>query len=82
MTIADLINGRLRDMAMGAPELRKELERRGVEITRQSIHAWLSGQSRPSPANLLVLWDVLVVPMDEREAWMVALAAPANAPAA
>jgi len=79
MSIADLINARLGAMGLGAPDLRRALERRGVDITRQSIHAWLHGVTRPTPANVLVLWDVLVVPIEEREAWMAALALPALA---
>lgn len=76
MTIADLIKARLGAMGFGPPDLRQALARRGLEITRQSIHGWLSGETRPTPANVLLLWDVLVVPVDERETWMAALALP------
>jgi hypothetical protein len=78
MTIAERMNGRLASMKCGAPALREELARRGLAVTRQSVHAWLSGETKPTPANLLVILDALAIPMAEHAEWLSALALPAT----
>lgn len=74
MTVAQLLDARLQELGKTRAELRKELLRRGVRVTRQAVHAWFHGIAKPTPANVVALWDVLVIPMHERPAWMEALA--------
>lgn len=74
MSVAELIQTRLSELGMKPRQLHGELKRKGLKISRQSVHAWYSGYGRPDPAHVLVLWEVLVVPLEEREAWMRALA--------
>jgi hypothetical protein len=78
MTIAERMTARLNEMALGAPDLRQELERRGLIVTRQSVHAWLSGEAKPTPKNLLVIMDALVIEQRERAEWLSALALPSR----
>lgn len=70
MTVAELINLRLAELNKGRTELRAELERVGVKVTRQAIHAWCSGVSCPDAHHVVALWEVLVIPPEAREAWM------------
>lgn len=74
MTIGELISTRLRGSGCTPARFRQELERHGVVLARQSIHAWLRGEARPTPANLLAVLEVLAIPAGEREAWFTALA--------
>jgi hypothetical protein len=74
MTVAQLLETRLAELGKTRTELRAELARRGVRVTRQAVHAWFHGIAKPTPANVVALWDVLVIPMSERPAWMEALA--------
>ena len=81
MTVASLIATRLERMSMKPPQLHAELIRRDIKISRQSVHAWCTGTQRPSPEHVLLLWEALVVPPEERPAWMEALAKPLAKPA-
>lgn len=74
MTVAQLLDSRLAELGKTRTDLRKELERRGVRVTRQAVHAWFHGIAKPTAANVVALWDVLVIPKEEREAWIEALA--------
>lgn len=74
MTVAELISTRLERMAMKPPQLRNELSRKGVKVTRQTVHAWTTGEQQPTLPHMLALWEVLVVPVEERQDWMNAVA--------
>ena len=74
MTVAQLLDTRLAELGKTRTQLRHELERRGVRVSRQAVHAWFHGIAKPTPANVVALWEVLVIPKDERPAWMEALA--------
>jgi hypothetical protein len=76
MSVARLIQERLKELGMKAPQLRIELDRKGVSVSRAAVHAWCTGIDRPRPAHVLALWEVLVVPLEERPRWMEALAEP------
>lgn len=68
--LGKLIQGRLEEIGQGPPELRRELRRAGVALSRQSIHAWLVGKARPSTRHLAALLDVLAIPAEEQRAWL------------
>ena len=74
MTVAQLLDARLQELGKTRAELRTELARRGVRVSRQAVHAWFHGIAKPTAANLVALWDVLVIPKSDREAWVEALA--------
>lgn len=69
MTFPDLMRARMAATGLTPPALRHELERVGVSVTRQSIHAWLSGERTPEPRNLVALFEVLLVAAEDRRAW-------------
>lgn len=74
-SLGKLIQSRLKDIDAKPADLRRELERVGAPVARQSIHAWLTGHARPSSANMIALLDVLLIPPEQLPQWWLAHAA-------
>jgi hypothetical protein len=70
MTIAEMIRARLDAMGLRQSDLRRKLEHVGVTLTRQSVHAWVSGKDCPDDVHLLALWQVFAVPSEEHQLWL------------
>lgn len=69
MTIADLIRTRLEEMGARQRDLRAELDRIGVRVSRQTISAWCSGRDRPRDEHMFALFQVLAIPVQDRSDW-------------
>lgn len=74
-SLGKLIQSRLKEIGAGPADLRRELERVGASVARQSIHAWLTGKARPSSANMVAMLDVLLIPPAQLPTWWLAHAA-------
>lgn len=70
-----LIGDRLKALRQEPSDLVRELERVGTAVSRQSVHNWITGKTRPSRAHLLALFDVFLIPIEEQAAWQRASAA-------
>lgn len=73
-TIADLIRTRLDQMEARQSDLRRELERIGTGVSRQTVNAWCTGKDCPSDGHLLALWQVFAVAPSEHLTWITARA--------
>lgn len=76
-----LITERLTAMGRTQADLRSELKRVGVELTRQSIHNWTINATSPEAGHMLALFKVFIIPVDEQPEWWEAKARPDDAPA-
>ncbi len=70
MTIAEMIRAQLEAMGMRQSDLRRKLEHVGVTLSRQAVHAWVSGKDCPDDVHLLALWQVFAVPSEEHQLWL------------
>lgn len=74
-TFATLLSDRLDSMDSTQAALAAELTKRSIETTRQAVHDWCQGKSRPEPWKWSTLLDALAIPMAERPRWEEALKA-------
>lgn len=70
MTIAEMIRAQLEAMGLRQSDLRRKLEHVGVTLSRQSVHAWVSGKDCPDDVHMLALWQVFAVPTSEHQRWL------------
>lgn len=67
MTLGELLSSRLAELGHTQAELARLMERAGVEVSTQSISAWMLDQRRPHLTHLLAVLDVLKIHGSERE---------------
>lgn len=72
---AKLLAERLKKIELGQSDLAAALAGRGIPTSRQVVHRWCAGETRPEPWKWGVLLDTLLVPAAERKGWEEALAA-------
>ncbi len=76
-SIPQLLEDSLKRLQKTQADLREALIRvTGQEIPRQTIHQWTTGKAKPSPSNLVALWEVLLIPAENRRTWIEALDRP------
>src|SRR5688572_5951759 len=73
MRFAELLANRLKDLDMSQVQLAAHLTERGIPTTKQAVHLWCRGESRPETWKRITLYDVLAVPLGDRDAWTDAL---------
>lgn len=61
---ATLLRKQLSLREMTSKELRLELERRGLNVTRQAVDQWLAGKTSPRPHHQAVIAAVFQVPVE------------------
>jgi hypothetical protein len=71
----NLIAERLKEIGQEPADLRRELARAGARVSRQSVHAWLTGKARPSQSHLIAIIDVMLIPLERQRLWHEAAAA-------
>lgn len=76
LTISHRLSARMEHLGVKPSQLRAGLKKAGLKISRQSIHAWLSGDAKPSADKLVVVMEVLEVPQREQANWLKSLAVP------
>src|SRR5688500_17367391 len=80
MRFARLLTDRLQALDMTQVQLATHLTDRGIPTTKQSVHAWCTGETRPETWKRNTLYDVLAVPLAERADWTEALLARRDRP--
>lgn len=75
-SLGTMIADRLTAMGRSRADLRTELRRSGVTVTRQSVHNWITDATRPGAGHMLALLDVLMIPEVGRREWFEAQARP------
>jgi len=76
-TIASLIRAGIKRFPKASlAELRRELGRLGVSVSRQTVWQWIQDGTAgrtPTPAQVAALWEALLIPQEKRAAWVRAL---------
>jgi DNA-binding XRE family transcriptional regulator len=55
----EIIRDRMRDLGLSKRGLQEALEDRGVQVSRQTVYAWVTGRARPKVEHLSPLCDAL-----------------------
>jgi hypothetical protein len=72
--VGPLIETRLHAMQRTQADLVRALQRLGAHVTKQSVSSWMSGKTRPSDGHMHLLFDALVIPVEEQPGWWAARA--------
>lgn len=73
MGFAELLTARLAELTLTQADLARHLTTNGIPTTKQSVHAWASGETRPEGWKRHAIYDYLGLTRTERATWTEAL---------